>query len=113
MCSAVKAGKFAQAVAQYTAALVACAEAGSPVYAAVLHSNRAAALQSQCHHAEAMADCLRSRSLDPGFTKARLALPLALDAPASDLPLSSLLLASPRQGLLFLVPVMPQLEICC
>ena len=69
MCSAVKAGKFAQAVAQYTAALVACAEAGSPVYTAVLHSNRAAALQSQCHHAEAMADCLRSRSLDPGFTK--------------------------------------------
>ncbi|KAK9821859.1 hypothetical protein WJX74_006223 [Apatococcus lobatus] len=76
---AVKAGKFPQAVAQYTAALVACAEAGSPAYAAVLHSNRAAALQSQSLHAEAMADCLRSRSLDPRFTKAhtRLATLLA------------------------------------
>ena len=71
-CSAVKAGKFPEAVAQYTAALAACAEAGSPAYAAVLHSNRAAALQSQCLYAEAMADCLRSRSLDPMFTKVRV-----------------------------------------
>ncbi|KAK9864828.1 hypothetical protein WJX84_009838 [Apatococcus fuscideae] len=76
---AVKACKFPEAVAQYTAALVACAEVGSPVYAAVLHSNRAAALQSQHLHAEAMADCLRARALDPGFTKAhtRLATLLA------------------------------------
>ncbi len=71
ICSAVKAGRFPQAVAQYTAALAACAEAGSPAFAAVLHSNRAAALQSQHLHAEAMADCLRSRSLDPSFTKVR------------------------------------------
>ena len=71
-CSAVKAGKFPEAVAQYTAALAACGEAGSPAYAAVLHSNRAAALQSQCLYAEAMADCLRSRSLDPMFTKVRV-----------------------------------------
>ena len=80
----MKACKFPEAVAQYTAALVACAEVGSPVYAAVLHSNRAAALQSQHLHAEAMADCLRARALDPGFTKVppppppRAALPLPL-----------------------------------
>ena len=92
MCSAVKAGKFPLAAAQYTAALVACANAGSPAYAAVLHSNRAAALQSQCHYAEAMADCLRSRSLDPRFTKATARLPLSLlnSVPAFDTLLSCL-----------------------
>ena len=89
MCSAVRAGKFPLAAAQYTSALVACANAGSPAYAAVLHSNRAAALHSQCYYAEAMADCLRSRALDPRFTKAMACLPLSLiSVPAFDTLLS-------------------------
>ena len=74
VCSAVKAGKFPEAVAQYTAALADCAEVGSPAFVAVLYSNRAAALQAQRAPAEAMADCLRSRALDPRFTKVRRVL---------------------------------------
>eukprot|EP00891_Asterochloris_glomerata_P007206 jgi/Astpho2/7206/fgenesh1_pg.00113_%23_41_t len=66
---AFKRQAWAEAVTRYTAAVAACDNA-SPAFAAVLHSNRAAAYQALQAWPEAIADCLRSKALDPSFTKA-------------------------------------------
>ena len=59
---------YDQAVAEYTAGLAAAGgDAGAK---AVLHSNRAAALQAQGRLLDALADCAAARALDPGYTRA-------------------------------------------
>ena len=67
-CRAFKRQAWSEAVTRYTAAVAACDNA-SPAFAAVLHSNRAAAYQALKAWPEAIADCLRSKALDPSFTK--------------------------------------------
>ena len=67
---AVQAKQWQDAIAKYTDAINACT-AASPAFAAVLHSNRAAAHQGLNQHAEAIADSLRSRALDPSYCKVR------------------------------------------
>ena len=69
-CRAFKRQAWSEAVTRYTAAVAACDNA-SPAFAAVLHSNRAAAYQALKAWPEAIADCLRSRALDPSFTKVK------------------------------------------
>ena len=54
---------------QYTKALHS-RQAPSIAFAAVLHSNRAAARQLLGQHAEAIADCLRATALNPEYAKA-------------------------------------------
>ena len=58
-----------EAVEQYTSALQS-RQAPSIAFAAVLHSNRAAARQLLGQHAEAIADCLRATALNPEYAKA-------------------------------------------
>lgn len=65
--TAVTGKKYEQAVEHYTKALALQPSAG---YAALLHSNRAAALQSLDRLAEALADCGRAIALDPSYGKA-------------------------------------------
>ncbi|KAL4440410.1 hypothetical protein ABPG75_003411 [Micractinium tetrahymenae] len=65
---AVKAGKAAEAVKQYSEALAATGL--SPAIAAVLLSNRAAAHQHLKQRAQAVADCCRAAALSPGYAKA-------------------------------------------
>ena len=67
-CRAFKRQAWSEAVTRYTAAVAACDNA-SPAFAAVLHSNRAAAHQALKAWPEAIADCLRSKALDPSFIK--------------------------------------------
>ena len=67
-CRAFKRQAWSEAVTRYTAAVAAC-DSASPAFAAVLHSNRAAAYQALKAWPEAIADCLRSKALDPSFTK--------------------------------------------
>ncbi|KAG1672230.1 hypothetical protein FOA52_002931 [Chlamydomonas sp. UWO 241] len=65
--AAVKSKQLAVAVERYSEALV----LGSSVaYAAVLHSNRAAAHQGLGNLTDALADCARARALDPSFVRA-------------------------------------------
>lgn len=53
--------KYTDAISGYTIV--------PPAFAAVLHCNRAAAYQGAGQHAEAIADSLRSRALDPSYCK--------------------------------------------
>ncbi|KAG1671449.1 hypothetical protein FOA52_003107 [Chlamydomonas sp. UWO 241] len=64
---AVKSKKLDDAVKAYSDALKL---GGSCAYAAVLHSNRAAAHQGLGNVMEALADCARSRALDPSYVRA-------------------------------------------
>lgn len=52
----------------YTLAITACADA-PPVFAAVLHSNRAAVHQHLDQYTDAVADSLRAKALDPSYAK--------------------------------------------
>lgn len=65
--TAVSAKKYEQALEHYSKALMLQPSAG---FAALLHSNRAAALQSMDRLAEALADCGRAIALDPTYSKA-------------------------------------------
>ncbi|KAK9813108.1 hypothetical protein WJX72_009189 [[Myrmecia] bisecta] len=67
--SAVKLKQYPQAIEAYTGALALCGD-GSAAFAAVLHSNRAAAYQAQQQYAEAIADCGRAKALDTQYAKA-------------------------------------------
>ena len=86
---ALKESQGQEAVEQYTKALQS-QQAPSIAFAAVLHSNRAAARQLLGQHAEAIADCLRATALNPEYAKAscqclKSGWPLCLACP--DLPL--------------------------
>lgn len=70
VCRAVQSQQWQEAVAKYTDAIYACT-AASPAFAAVLHSNRAAAYQGLNQYADAIADSLRSRALHPMYVKVR------------------------------------------
>jgi tetratricopeptide (TPR) repeat protein len=59
--------QYEQAIEAYGKVLALQPSAG---FAAVLHSNRAAAYQSLGRYAEALADCGRSAALDPSYGKA-------------------------------------------
>ncbi len=67
-CRAVQAQQWQEAIAKYNDAIAACADA-PPVFAAVLHSNRAAAYQGLHQYADAVADSLRAKALDPSYAK--------------------------------------------
>jgi DnaJ-domain-containing protein 1 len=72
-------GRYENALAEYTAGLTAALSAphGSAAAAslrparAVLHSNRAAALQASGKLLDAVADCAMALALDPAYTRAR------------------------------------------
>ncbi|KAL3152969.1 hypothetical protein ABBQ38_011999 [Trebouxia sp. C0009 RCD-2024] len=66
---AVQASQWQDAVSSYSEAINACADA-PPVFSAVLHSNRAAAYQGLQQYADAVADNLRAKALDPSYGKA-------------------------------------------
>ena len=68
MYRAVQASQWQAAVTAYSEAINACADAPA-VFAAVLHSNRAAAYQALHQYADAVADNLRARALDPSYGK--------------------------------------------
>ncbi|KAL0026901.1 hypothetical protein WJX77_010227 [Trebouxia sp. C0004] len=65
---AVQAQQWQDAIKVYTLAITACADA-PPVFAAVLHSNRAAAHQHLEQYTDAVADSLRAKALDPSYAK--------------------------------------------
>ncbi|KAL6746757.1 hypothetical protein V8C86DRAFT_3149221 [Haematococcus lacustris] len=65
--AAVQDGNLRLAVDKYSAAL---ALLPPPGYAAVLHSNRAAAHQGLHNLVDALADCGRAKALDPGYARA-------------------------------------------
>ncbi len=67
-CRAVQAQQWQDAITKYTLAITACADA-PPVFAAVLHSNRAAAHQHLEQYTDAVADSLRAKALDPSYAK--------------------------------------------
>lgn len=67
-CRAFARQDWQAAVDQYSQALAGCSDA-SAKFAAVLHSNRAAAYHGLGQHAEAIADCLRSKALSRGYAK--------------------------------------------
>ena len=67
-CRAVQAQQWQDAVKMYTLAITACADA-PPVFAAVLHSNRAAVHQHLDQYTDAVADSLRAKALDPSYAK--------------------------------------------
>lgn len=68
VCRAVQASQWQDAVSSYSEAINACADA-PPVFSAVLHSNRAAAYQGLQQYADAVADNLRAKALDPSYGK--------------------------------------------
>jgi DnaJ family protein C protein 7 len=93
--AAIKSGSFQAAISKYTEAI---GLGASAAYSAVLHSNRAAAHQGLGSLMEAVADCGRSRALDPSFLKAHtrmasllqeLRRPESAEALLSDLLLST------------------------
>ncbi|KAL0022774.1 hypothetical protein WJX79_003861 [Trebouxia sp. C0005] len=65
---AVQAQQWQDAIKMYTLAITACADA-PPVFAAVLHSNRAAVHQHLDQYTDAVADSLRAKALDPSYAK--------------------------------------------
>jgi len=67
--AAVQAKQYSKAAEAYTKAL---ALQPSSRFAAVIHSNRAAAFQQQQRLADALADCGRAVALDPDYTKGYL-----------------------------------------
>lgn len=67
--AAISAKQFDKATEAYTKALALQPSCG---FAAVIHSNRAAALQQQQRLIEALADCSRAVALDPKYAKAYL-----------------------------------------
>ena len=67
-CRAVQAQHWQDAIKMYTLAITACADA-PPVFAAVLHSNRAAVHQHLDQYTDAVADSLRAKALDPSYAK--------------------------------------------
>ena len=67
-CRAQKESRYDAALESYSAALAACANA-PPAFAAVLHANRAAAHQAQGNFADAIADSLRAKALEPTYAK--------------------------------------------
>lgn len=67
-CRAVQTQQWQEAITSYTDAITACADA-PPVFAAVLHSNRAAAYQGLEQYTDAVADSLRAKALDPSYAK--------------------------------------------
>ena len=68
LCRAVQASHWQTAITSYSEAINACADA-PPLFTAVLHSNRAAAYQGLQQYADAVADSLRSKALDPSYAK--------------------------------------------
>eukprot|EP00884_Botryococcus_braunii_P022169 jgi/Botrbrau1/8636/Bobra.0196s0030.1 len=66
----LKAGSTQRAIEQYSAAVDSCSLAGPPAFVAVLHANRAAALQKLKNYTEAIADCLCALALNPEYFKA-------------------------------------------
>ena len=64
----MQASQWEAAIISYSEAINACAEA-PPVLTAVLHSNRAAAHQGLHQYADAVADSLRAKALDPTYGK--------------------------------------------
>ena len=68
VCRAQRGSRYESALESYSAALAACANA-PPAFAAVLHANRAAAHQAQGNIAEAIADSLRAKALEPSYAK--------------------------------------------
>ena len=72
MCRAVQASQWQDAITVYSEAITACAHAPA-VFCAVLHSNRAAAYQALHQYADAVADNLRARALDPSYGKVGVA----------------------------------------
>ena len=68
VCRAVQASQWQDAITSYSEAINACADA-PPVFSAVLHSNRAAAYQALQQYADAVADNLRAKALDPSYGK--------------------------------------------
>ena len=71
MCRAVQANQWQEAITAYSEAINACADAPA-LFSAVLHSNRAAAYQGLQQYADAVADNLRARALDPSYGKVGL-----------------------------------------
>jgi tetratricopeptide (TPR) repeat protein len=67
--AAVQAKQYEKAAEEYTKALALQPSCG---FAAVIHSNRAAALQQQQRLIEALADCSRAVALDPKYGRAYL-----------------------------------------
>lgn len=60
--------RWQEAVVKYSDAIAACIDA-PPVFAAVLHSNRAAAYQGLQQYTDAVADSLRAKALYPSYAK--------------------------------------------
>jgi tetratricopeptide (TPR) repeat protein len=67
--AAIQAKQYDKAAEAYTKALALQPSCG---FAAVIHSNRAAALQQQQRLVEALADCSRAVALDPTYARAYL-----------------------------------------
>ena len=67
-CRAVQAQNWQDAIKIYTLAITNCADA-PPLFAAVLHSNRAAVHQHLDQYTDAVADSLRAKALDPSYAK--------------------------------------------
>lgn len=67
--AAIQAKQYDKAAEAYTQALALQPSCG---FAAVIHSNRAAALQQQKRLVEALADCSRAVALDPKYARAYL-----------------------------------------
>lgn len=67
----MQASQWQAAITSYSEALNACADA-PPLFTAVLHSNRAAAYQGLQQYADAVADSLRAKALDPSYAKVGL-----------------------------------------
>jgi tetratricopeptide (TPR) repeat protein len=67
--TAIQAKQYDKAAEAYTKALALQPSCG---FAAVIHSNRAAALQQQRRLVEALADCSRAVALDPKYARAYL-----------------------------------------
>ncbi|KAL0051715.1 hypothetical protein WJX82_000922 [Trebouxia sp. C0006] len=65
---AVQAQNWQDAIKIYTLAITNCADA-PPLFAAVLHSNRAAVHQHLDQYTDAVADSLRAKALDPSYAK--------------------------------------------
>ena len=68
LCRAAQAQQWQEAITKYSEGIAAGADA-PPVFAAVLHSNRAAAYQGLQQYADAVADSLRAKALDPTYAK--------------------------------------------
>ena len=68
VCRAQQEDCYKAALERYDAALAACANA-PPAFAAALHANRAGAHQAQENIADAIADSLRAKALNPTYAK--------------------------------------------